>query len=131
MVYQGFVSGVDTGESTTTVQLSPLIALFDFEFYYNRKTYNANKTDVEGWFRSAILGAFAGSDTVQNRPGLSVTALTHTDGVDLNLKDIIHAFWDLARKAMQNYKIAMPGSDGTGRNYPLICVLIKLCIELQ
>ena len=107
VVYQGFVSGVDTGESTTTVQISPLAALFEFEFFYNRKTYNNNKNDVEGWFRSAILGAFAGSDTVQNLPGLSVTALTHTDGVDLNLKDNIHAFWDLARKAMQNYKIAI------------------------
>ena len=107
VVYQGFVSGVDTGESTTTVQLSPLIALFDFEFFYNRKTYNSNKNDVEGWFKSAILGAFAGSDNVQNLPGLTVTAATHTDGVDLNLKDNIHAFWDLARKAIQNYKIAI------------------------
>ena len=107
VVYQGFVSGVDTGESTTTVQISPLAALFEFEFFYNRETYNNNKNDVEGWFRSAILGAFAGSDTVQNLPGLSVTALTHTDGVDLNLKDNIHAFWDLARKIIQNNKIAI------------------------
>lgn len=107
VVYQGIVSGVDTDRTTTTVQLSPLIALFDFEFFYNRKTYNNNKTDLEGWFRSAILGAFAGSDTTQNIPGLTVTADTHTDGVDLNLKDNIHAFWDLARKAIQNYKIAI------------------------
>lgn len=106
-VYQGFVSGVDTGKSTTTVKLSPLVALFDFQFFYNRKTYNDNKTDVEGWFRSAILGAFAGADAVQNIPGLTVTAATHTDGVDMNLKDNVHDLWDLARKVIQNSRIAI------------------------
>lgn len=106
-VWQGFVSGVDTTKSTTSVQISPLVALFDFEFFYNRKTYNDNKTDVEGWLRSAILGAFAGGDSVQNIPGLTVTAATHTDGVDLNLKDNIHQLWDLARKIIQNNRIAI------------------------
>lgn len=106
-VWQGFVSGVDTTKSTTSVQISPLVALFDFEFFYNRKTYNDNKTDVEGWLRSAILGAFAGGDSVQNIPGLTVTAATHTDGVDMNLKDNIHQLWDLARKIIQNNRIAI------------------------
>ena len=54
-----------------------------------------------------ILCTFAGSDNVQNIPGLTVTAATHTDGVDLNLKDNLHDFWDLARKAIQNDKIAI------------------------
>lgn len=107
VVYQGFVAGVELGKATTTVQLSPLPALFEFQFFYNRKTYNSNKIDLEGWFRSAILRTFAGSDAVQNIPGLTVTAVTHTDGVDLNLKDNIHDFWDLARKAIQNDKIAI------------------------
>lgn len=107
VIYQGIVSGVDTGKNVTTVQLAPLISLFDFEFFYNRKTYNNSKTDAEGWMRSAILGAFAGSDSVQNIPGLTVHASTHTDGVDFNLKDNIHSFWDLARKAIENYKIAI------------------------
>ncbi|MBQ1442151.1 MAG: hypothetical protein IIZ08_09600 [Clostridia bacterium] len=107
VVYQGIVSGVDTGKSATTVRLSPLLSLFEFQFYYNRKTYNSSKTDLEGWFRSAILATFAGSDNTQNIPGLSVTAATHTDGVDLNLKDNIHDFWDLARKALESSKIAI------------------------
>ncbi len=107
VVYQGFVSGVDTDRSTTTVHLSPLIALFEFEFFYNRKNYNNNKTDLEGWLRSAILHVFAASDSVQNIPGLNVLVPTHTDGVDLNLKDNIHAFWDLARKAIESAKIAI------------------------
>ena len=107
MAYQGIVSGIDEGKASMTVQLSPLISLFDFQFYYNRKNYNDNKTDVEGWLRTAILGAFAGDDTVQNIPGLTVTAATHTDGVDMNLKDNIHDLWDLARKIIQNNKIAI------------------------
>lgn len=106
-VYQGFVSGVDTTKSTTSVQVSPLQALFDFEFFSNRKNYNDNKTDVEGWLRTAILGAFSGEDSIQNIPGLTVTAATHTDGVDMNLKDNIHQFWDLARKIIQNNRIAI------------------------
>ena len=113
VVYQGFVSGVDTGESTTTVQLSPLIALFDFQFFYNRKTYNNNKSDLEGWMRSRLLNAFAGSDSVQNIHGLTVTAATHTDGVDLHLKDNIHDFWDLARTAIQ-FLLTHPVRGATG-----------------
>ena len=107
VVFQGIVSGVDTGKSVTTVQLSPMIALFDFEFYRDRKTYNNNKTDAESFLRSAILDTFAGDDTVQNIPGLNVTAATHTDGVDFNLKDNVHAFWDLARKAIKSHTIAI------------------------
>lgn len=107
VAYQGIVSGVDTDKSVTTVQLSPLLALFEFQFFYDRKIYNNNKTDLEGWLRSAILGAFAGDDAVQNIPGLTVAAATHTDGVDLNLKDNVHDFWDLAKKAMESAKIAI------------------------
>lgn len=107
VAYQGIVSGIDEGKASMTVQLSPLISLFDFQFYYKRKDYNDNKTDVEGWLRTAILGAFAGDDAVQNIPGLTVTAATHTDGVDMNLKDNIHDLWDLARKIIQNNKIAI------------------------
>ena len=107
VVYQGIVSGTDTGKSVTTVQLSPLLSLFDFQFFFNRKTYNNNKSDLEGWMRSRLLNAFAGSDSVQNIPGLTVTAATHTDGVDLHLKDNIHDFWDLARTAIQSAKIAI------------------------
>ena len=107
VIYQGIVSGVDTDNSVTTVQLSPLLALFEFQFFYDRKMYNNNKTDLESWLRSAILEAFAGSDAVQNIPGLTVTAATHTDGVDLNLKDNVHDFWDLAKKAMESAKIAI------------------------
>ena len=107
VAYQGIVSGIDEGKASMTVQLSPLISLFDFQFYYKRKDYNDNKTDVEGWLRTAILEAFAGDDTVQNIPGPALTGATHTDGVDMNLKDNIHDLWDLARKIIQNNKIAI------------------------
>ena len=33
VVYQGIVSGIDEGKASMTVQLSPLISLFDFQFY--------------------------------------------------------------------------------------------------
>lgn len=109
VVYQGTVASVSQSRSKTTVQLSPMIALFDVQVYKNRSTYNDDKTNLEGWMAQILTDTFIQSgDSVQNIPGMSVTVRTATNGIALNLKDNIHEFWkDIARKAIENAKIVI------------------------
>lgn len=109
VVYQGTVASVSQSRNATTVQLSPMIALFDVQVYKNRSTYNDSKTNLEGWMAQILTQTFIQSgDSVQNIPGLTVTATTATNGIALNLKDNIHDFWkDIARKAIENGKIVI------------------------
>lgn len=108
-IFQGTVASVTQSKSTTEVQLSPMVALFDTQIYKDRTTYNDTKTNLEGWIASILTENFLNSgDSVQNLCGFSVSAKTATNGVALNLEDNIHDFWnDIAKKAIENAKIVI------------------------
>ena len=106
-VYQGTVAAVDQSRHFLTVQLSPMIALFDVQVYKDRTTYQ--KTNLEGWMAAILTEQFVNSgDNIQNLHNFSVTAITSTNSIALNLKDNIHDFWDdIAKKAIENAKIVI------------------------
>ena len=107
VIFQGTVASVSQSRNATTVQLLPLIAMFDVQLYKDRTTYS--KKNLEGWIAQVLTENFINSgDSVQNIPGFSVTAKTSTDGIALNLVDNIHDFWDdIAKKAIENAKIVI------------------------
>lgn len=106
-IFQGTVASVTHSRSTTSVQLSPMVALFDTQVYKQKSTYT--KTNLEGWIAGILTENFRNSgDSVQNLRGFSVTAPTATNGAALNLEDNIHDFWnDIAKKAIENAKVVI------------------------
>lgn len=106
-IFQGVVASVSQARSTTSVQLSPMIALFDTQVYKQKSTYT--KTNLEGWMAGILTENFQNSgDSVQNLSGFSVSAPTATNSVALNLETNVHDFWnDIAKKAIENAKVAI------------------------
>ena len=109
-VFQGIVASVSQSRSSTTITLSPMIALFDTQVYKDRTSYN--KTDIEGWIAGILRENFSvhnGVDgVVENIQGFTVTTNSSTNGVALSLDDNIHYFWsEIATKAIENGKVAI------------------------
>lgn len=109
-LYQGIVSSVTQSKISTTVALSPMVALFNTQIYKDRTTYN--KTNLEGWIAGILTENFSihnGLDgIVENLQGFIVTAQTSTNGIALGLEDNIHNFWnDISKKAIEKAKIVI------------------------
>ena len=91
VVYQGIVDDTDTKKTGVTLQLQPLLALFDTDIYFDR-TQSAR---VENFLKSAIIANFSASgDEEQNISGLTVETTSDTRGA-LNLKDNIHNLYEI------------------------------------
>lgn len=108
VVYQGTVAAVSQSKHMTTVQLSPLVALFDVQIYENRDNYT--KKNLENWIMKILTENFvASNDDIQNIKGLTLAIDSPgTDGIALNLVDNIHDFWtDIAKKALESAKITI------------------------
>jgi hypothetical protein len=105
VVYQGIVADVEITKSTTILKLSPLLSLFDLTVSYDR-------TDLQnGYLEDFIAGIItdtfiSNTDILQNIPGLSATALTHTEA-KLNLKSNVHEFYDIITKALTLYGVVV------------------------
>ena len=107
VIHQGIVASTSQSKSTSTIQLSPMVSLFDIQIYKNINTYK--KSNLEGWMADTLSENFIDSyDSVQNITGFTVEASTSTNDIALNLTDNIHDFWsDIAVKAIENAKIAI------------------------
>lgn len=105
--FYGVVNSVSQSESSTTILLSPMQSLFDVQIYKKKSTYR--KSNIEGWIAAILTENFINSgDSVQNIFGLSISQLSCTNDVALNLEDDIFNFWtDVARKAIESAKIVI------------------------
>lgn len=103
VVYQGIVDDTDTKKNAVTLQLQPLLSLFDTDIYFDR-TQSAH---VENFLKSAIIANFSESgDTEQNINGLTVETTSDTRGA-LNLKDNIHNLYEIMVSALTKHGIVV------------------------
>lgn len=104
---QGTVASVSQSKGSTSVQIAPMVALFETPVYKNRTTYS--KTGLEGWIAEILTENFRNSgDSVQDIYDFSATSATSTSGIALNLEDNVHDFWtDIAKKAIENAKVVI------------------------
>ena len=104
VIYQGVVMDTET-DKTTTVNVAPLMSIFDVTTEINRA--NIGK-DLEQFIADTIRAAFVeNADDYQNVQGLRVQAGTHTKGATLNIKSDVHDLMDIIVRALTVYNVAV------------------------
>ena len=104
VIYQGVVMDTET-DKTTTVNVAPLMSIFDVTTEINR--VNIGK-DLEQFIADTIRAAFVeNADDCQNVQGLRVQVGTHTKGAALNIKSDVHDLMDIIVRALTVYNVAV------------------------
>jgi hypothetical protein len=106
IVYQGFIADASFDKRTSRFKLAPLLSLFDVTVIVDKAYLETGS--LEGLIEQAITDNFiSNADSLQNIEGLSVTALTNTYGVALDIDKSVVELYDIITSALSQYGIVV------------------------
>lgn len=104
--YQGIITGVEYGRTTTTLTVKPLLSLLDVSVYYDRN--NIYSMNLEAFLGALITATYIDNpDPDQNIPGMTVNIQTGTTDGRLSLVDNIQNIYTCTTKALTKYSVVV------------------------
>lgn len=103
VVYQGIVDDVEAEKSGITLTVKPLLSIFDCNVHFDRSESSALETFLAGIITAHFV---SNADRLQNIGGMEVVTTSSTTG-RLNLKDNVHALYDIIAKCLTGYGITV------------------------